>query len=123
MHPVTISTTAYGLYMLGLAIYRLVFHPLTKYPGPKSSEKGTIISLLERFFDPQSGRVLVDNHDIKTWNVSNYRSYLSLVSQTLALYEGTIRDNIVLLHRDRKSEDSHRIANAMIFIATLKERN
>ena len=64
--------------------------------GASGSGKSTIVSLLERFFDPSSGRVLVDHQDIKTWSVKDYRSHISLVSQTPTLYDGSIRDNILL---------------------------
>ncbi|KAL4767271.1 P-loop containing nucleoside triphosphate hydrolase protein [Aspergillus nidulans var. acristatus] len=64
--------------------------------GASGSGKSTIVALLERFFDPQSGRVLVDHRDVRTLDVITYRDSLSLVSQTPTLYEGTIRDNIIM---------------------------
>lgn len=77
--------------------------------GASGSGKSTIVSLLERFFDPPSGRVLVDHQDIKSWNVNAYRSHISLVSQTPTLYDGSIRDNILLGmsgDEDKISEDA-----------------
>ncbi|UKZ80654.1 hypothetical protein TrVFT333_008417 [Trichoderma virens FT-333] len=64
--------------------------------GASGCGKSTTISLLERFYDPLSGGVLVDGQDISTLNVSNYRSFVSLVSQEPALYSGTIKENILL---------------------------
>jgi len=52
--------------------------------------------LLERFFDPEAGRILVDGKDITTLNVKNYRSHLALVGQEPTLYQGTVRENITL---------------------------
>ncbi|KAH8660706.1 P-loop containing nucleoside triphosphate hydrolase protein [Tricladium varicosporioides] len=64
--------------------------------GASGCGKSTIIAMLERFFDPESGQILVDGKNISTLNIKNYRSHLALVSQEPTLYEGTIRDNIVL---------------------------
>lgn len=64
--------------------------------GASGCGKSTIIALLERFFDPELGDILVDGKDISTLNVKNYRSHLALVSQEPTLYRGTIRENITL---------------------------
>ncbi|KAH6610391.1 abc multidrug transporter mdr1 [Trichoderma cornu-damae] len=64
--------------------------------GASGCGKSTTVSLLERFYDPLAGAVYVDGRDISTLNVSNYRSYISLVSQEPALYSGTIKENILL---------------------------
>ncbi|KAL7798444.1 P-loop containing nucleoside triphosphate hydrolase protein [Trichoderma ceciliae] len=64
--------------------------------GASGCGKSTTISLLERFYDPLAGGVYVDGHDISTLNVSNYRSFISLVSQEPTLYSGTIKENILL---------------------------
>ncbi|EAS30718.3 multidrug resistance protein MDR [Coccidioides immitis RS] len=64
--------------------------------GPSGCGKSTTIALLERFYDTLSGGVYVDGTDITRWNVSAYRSFLALVSQEPTLYQGSIRDNILL---------------------------
>jgi ATP-binding cassette subfamily B (MDR/TAP) protein 1 len=64
--------------------------------GASGCGKSTTISLLERFYDPLAGGVYVDGQDISTLNVSNYRSFVSLVSQEPTLYSGTIKENILL---------------------------
>jgi ATP-binding cassette subfamily B (MDR/TAP) protein 1 len=64
--------------------------------GSSGCGKSTVIALLERFFDPTSGQILVDGYDISRLDVKNYRSLISLVGQEPTLYSGTIRDNIVL---------------------------
>lgn len=64
--------------------------------GASGCGKSTIISLLERFFDPEAGEILVDGKDISMLNVKSYRSHLALVSQEPTLYHGTIRDNITM---------------------------
>lgn len=62
--------------------------------GASGCGKSTIIELLERFYDPTSGSILVDGKDISTLNVSEYRSHLAIVSQEPILFQGTIRENI-----------------------------
>ncbi|CAI7662711.1 unnamed protein product [Penicillium crustosum] len=64
--------------------------------GASGCGKSTLIALLERFFDPEKGQILVDGKDISKLNVKSYRSHLALVSQEPTLYQGTIRENITL---------------------------
>ncbi|GAA6016489.1 hypothetical protein JCM11491_002338 [Sporobolomyces phaffii] len=64
--------------------------------GPSGSGKSTTIQLIERFYDPLTGRVIVDGQDISTLNVQSYRRAISLVSQEPTLYAGTVRFNITL---------------------------
>ncbi|GAA5960034.1 hypothetical protein JCM3765_006142 [Sporobolomyces pararoseus] len=64
--------------------------------GPSGSGKSTTIQLIERFYDPLTGRVIVDGKDISTLNVQSYRRAISLVSQEPTLYAGTVRFNITL---------------------------
>ncbi|RAL10080.1 ABC multidrug transporter Mdr1 [Aspergillus homomorphus CBS 101889] len=64
--------------------------------GPSGCGKSTTIALLERFYDAIAGKVLIDGKDITELNVNSYRSFLSLVSQEPTLYQGTIRENILL---------------------------
>ncbi|KAF4550784.1 ABC transporter transmembrane region-containing protein 1 [Elsinoe fawcettii] len=64
--------------------------------GGSGSGKSTMISLLERFYDPSSGSVERDSSPITPLNPRLYRSDISLVQQEPTLYQGTIRDNIAL---------------------------
>ncbi|KAM0719393.1 hypothetical protein Q7P37_005298 [Cladosporium fusiforme] len=72
--------------------------------GASGCGKSTTIAMLERFYDPLVGGVYADGHEISSLNISNYRSHLALVSQEPTLYQGTIRENI-LLGADTKPED------------------
>lgn len=72
--------------------------------GASGCGKSTTIAMLERFYDPLVGGVFADGHEISSLNINNYRSHLALVSQEPTLYQGTIRDNI-LLGADTKPED------------------
>jgi ATP-binding cassette subfamily B (MDR/TAP) protein 1 len=64
--------------------------------GPSGCGKSTTISLLERFYDPRAGGIFLDGKDISSVNLKHYRSHLALVSQEPTLYDGTIRENILL---------------------------
>ena len=62
--------------------------------GATGVGKTTIVSLIERFYDPVSGRVLLDGKDIKHLTLDSLRSNISLVSQDVFLFNGTVYDNI-----------------------------
>ncbi|OLN88148.1 Leptomycin B resistance protein pmd1-like protein 1 [Colletotrichum chlorophyti] len=64
--------------------------------GPSGCGKTSIISLMERFYDVQKGAILCNGKDIKDVNVYEYRKTLSLVAQEATLFQGTIRENILL---------------------------
>ncbi|KAF4440404.1 ATP-binding cassette subfamily B (MDR TAP) member 1 [Fusarium acutatum] len=94
--------------------------------GASGCGKSTTIALLERFYDPLSGGVFIDGHEISTLNVNDYRSHIALVSQEPTLYQGTIRDNILLgtAREDVSDEDiehATREANIYEFIVSLPD--
>lgn len=64
--------------------------------GASGSGKSTTIALLERFYDALAGQVCVDGRDITGLDLPSYRQFLALVSQEPALFQGTIRENIIL---------------------------
>ena len=64
--------------------------------GASGCGKSTTIALMERFYDPLSGGVYVDGREISTLNLNEYRSHIALVSQEPTLYQGTIKENILL---------------------------
>ncbi|CAF3877688.1 unnamed protein product [Rotaria sp. Silwood1] len=66
----------------------------TAIVGPSGSGKSSCIALLERFYDPQQGAVLLDGHDLRTLNVKWLRSIIGLVQQEPVLFNLSIRDNI-----------------------------
>lgn len=66
------------------------------FVGPSGCGKTTVVSLLERFYEPVHGRILFGGQDIRAIPVSSYRRMLSLVSQEPRLFDGTIRENLVL---------------------------
>jgi ATP-binding cassette, subfamily B (MDR/TAP), member 1 len=64
--------------------------------GASGCGKSTVIQLVERFYDPLSGRIALDGEAINEFNVQDYRKQIALVSQEPTLYSGTIRFNILL---------------------------
>jgi ATP-binding cassette subfamily B (MDR/TAP) protein 1 len=72
--------------------------------GASGCGKSTTIAMLERFYDPLVGGVYVDGQEISSLNLNQYRNYLALVSQEPTLYQGTIRENI-LLGADKDPKD------------------
>ncbi|KAL2038536.1 hypothetical protein N7G274_008875 [Stereocaulon virgatum] len=79
--------------------------------GASGCGKSTTIALIERFYDPLSGGVFVDGKDISSLNIKDYRNFLALVSQEPTLYQGTIREN-VLLGADREDVPEEAIVQA-----------
>ena len=66
---------------------------------------------MERFYDPLAGGVYVDGREISSLNLNDYRSHIALVSQEPTLYQGTIKEN-VLLGSDRGEATDERIIQA-----------
>ena len=79
--------------------------------GASGCGKSTTIALMERFYDPLAGGVFVDGKEISSLHLNDYRGFLALVSQEPTLYQGTIRENI-LLGADREDVPEEAIVQA-----------
>ncbi len=91
--------------------------------GPSGSGKTTLVNLLLRFYDPDSGSIRVDGHDIKTLNVSAYRSHIAIVLQDDYLFNTSVTENIRYGNLNASQEDiraAARQANADEFVNKLK---
>jgi ABC-type multidrug transport system fused ATPase/permease subunit len=66
----------------------------TAIVGPSGSGKSTIIQLIERFYDPDGGRVLIDGDDILSLNLKSLRNSIGYVSQEPVLFNTSIRENL-----------------------------
>jgi ATP-binding cassette subfamily B (MDR/TAP) protein 1 len=95
------------------------------FVGPSGCGKSTIVSLLERFYDPTSGRILLNGNNITSVSPTLYRRYMSLVQQEPPLYLGSVRQNIALgldyEPSKEEMEEACRQANALDFISSLPE--
>jgi ATP-binding cassette subfamily B (MDR/TAP) protein 1 len=94
--------------------------------GASGCGKSTTIALLERFYDPLVGGIYVDGKEISSLNLNEYRSFLALVSQEPTLYQGTIRENVLLGTSRENVPDSAiefacREANIYDFIMSLPD--
>jgi ABC-type multidrug transport system fused ATPase/permease subunit len=64
--------------------------------GPSGSGKSTIVNLLLRFWDPQGGRLLFDDHDLRDVTMRSLRSQIGLVFQDTFVFDTTVRENIAM---------------------------
>ncbi len=72
--------------------------------GPSGAGKSTLLRLLFRFFDPQSGRILIDGQDIRGVTQDSLRTALGLVPQEVVLFNDTLRENVAYA-RPEATED------------------
>lgn len=63
--------------------------------GRSGSGKSTLVKLLFRYFDPTSGRILIDGQDIRQLDVTGYRKRLAIVHQEVDIFNGTLFDNLI----------------------------
>lgn len=91
--------------------------------GSSGCGKSTVIQLIERFYDPISGKVMYDNTDVRYLNLYNIRNQIALVSQEPVLFNYSIRENIAYGLNDisqREIEEAAKQANAHDFIMKMK---
>ena len=90
--------------------------------GATGAGKSTVVNLIERFYDPGQGTVLLDGVDLRQWSKRDLRSRIGLVMQDVFIFSGTVRDNILLGEDGRipaNLEKAVRDANAHAFIEKL----
>ena len=92
--------------------------------GPTGAGKTTLVKLLMRFYDVNSGRILIDGHDIREFDRRNLRECFGMVLQDIWLFNGTIMENIRYGRLDATDEEviaAAKAAHAHRFIQTLPE--
>ena len=92
--------------------------------GPSGGGKTTLFNLLERFYEPQLGKVTINKTDIRKYTLKSLRSSIAEVSQSVFLFNGTIEDNIKYGNPNASHDDvvaAARAANADEFINELPD--
>lgn len=92
--------------------------------GASGAGKSTLADLLPRFFDPTGGRITIDGHDLKSFDIKSFRRRLGIVSQDTFLFNATVRENLIYGRQqatDEEIEDAMRRANAYEFITDLPQ--
>ncbi|WP_103534550.1 ABC transporter ATP-binding protein [Streptomyces sp. SM11] len=72
--------------------------------GPSGAGKSTVFSLLERFYDHDSGTITVDGRDIRDWPLAELRASLAYVEQDAPVLAGTLRENLLFAAPDAEDE-------------------
>ncbi|NOC91483.1 ABC transporter transmembrane domain-containing protein [Ruegeria sp. HKCCD6604] len=94
------------------------------FVGPSGAGKTTVIQLIQRFYDPNSGRVTLDGLDLRDINRSDFRRHMALVPQDPVIFAASARENIRfgrLDASDAEVEAAARAAAAHDFIAALPQ--
>jgi len=68
---------------------------ITAFVGPSGAGKTTVFSLIERFYDPDSGRILLDGTDVREWSLARLRAAIGYVEQDAPVLAGTLRENLL----------------------------
>ena len=92
--------------------------------GPSGGGKSTLVDLIPRFYDPSSGRILIDGKDIRDISVESLRSKMGIVTQETFLFNTTVFENIAYGLKNYPMEkmiDSAIMANAHNFISEMPE--
>jgi subfamily B ATP-binding cassette protein MsbA len=93
--------------------------------GKSGSGKSTLANLLPRFYEPQSGEILLDGHSIREYELSSLRDQIALVTQNVVLFAGTIRDNIAYGAMQEHTEEeilaAAEAAHVMEFVSRLPD--
>jgi ATP-binding cassette subfamily C protein len=67
---------------------------MTAFVGPSGAGKTTVFSLIERFYEPDSGRVLLDGRDVRDWPIAELRAAIGYVEQDAPVLSGPLRENL-----------------------------
>ena len=78
---------------------------MTSLVGHSGSGKSTILNLIPRFYDPQSGDIFIDNQSIYKSTISSLRREISMVSQETTLFDDTVLNNIIYANQNASDEE------------------
>lgn len=82
---------------------------MTAFVGPSGAGKTTVFSLIERFYEPVAGHVLVDGRDLTDWDIPQLRAAIGYVEQDAPVLSGSLRDNLLFGHPDAAHPDLHQV--------------
>lgn len=82
---------------------------VTALVGPSGAGKTTLFSLLERFHDPDTGRILLDDRDLRRWPLADLRAAIGYVEQDAPVLSGTLRHNLTLGAPDTPDDELHAV--------------
>ncbi|MFF8583849.1 ABC transporter ATP-binding protein [Streptomyces althioticus] len=82
---------------------------LTAFVGPSGAGKTTVFSLIERFYDPESGVITVDGRDVADWDLPELRAAIGYVEQDAPVLSGSLRDNLLLGNPDAGEDTLTRV--------------
>ncbi len=91
---------------------------ITALAGPSGGGKSSIIKLLVRFFDKNSGKILINDDDISTYKIEDLRTKIALVTQNIYIFNDTIAENIAYSNEfdEERVIESLKLANAYEFV-------
>src|SRR6266516_3845247 len=69
---------------------------MTAFVGPSGAGKTTVFSLIERFYEPGAGRILLDGTDLRDWPIPELRAAIGYVEQDAPVLSGSLRENLIL---------------------------
>jgi ATP-binding cassette subfamily C protein len=77
---------------------------MTAFVGPSGAGKTTVFSLIERFYEPDAGRILLDGRDLRDWPIAELRAVIGYVEQDAPVLSGSLRENLLLGAPDATGE-------------------
>jgi ATP-binding cassette subfamily C protein len=98
---------------------------MTAFVGPSGAGKTTVFLLIERFYEPDSGRVLIDGVDVRDWPLERLRALIGYVEQDAPVLSGTLRENVLFgapEANEDEIEDVLRITRLTDLVRRLPER-
>ncbi len=119
-HDVSFGYAADSPVLKGISL-RIAPGESIAFVGETGAGKSTIAKLITRFYEPQSGSITVDGHDLRDVTLTSLRSQLGVVPQEPFLFAGVVRDNVAFA-RPEASDDELREAMEAVGIAELVER-